>query len=413
MSNNILTNSEEIEAQEERDETQSDLTSESQRVRYANSNYDIDGLVRRLIEGDIVIPRFREEPDSLETDGFQRDFVWNKNQMDQFIESILIGYPIPGIFLVEQKDERLLVLDGQQRLTTLRFFKEGKYPAYDTTGKKIVKDFILTHISDEFKGKSYADLDPVYRRKLNNTNIAATVVRTIPVPGNQQAIYEIFNRINSGGTQLTAHEIRVASYAGPLVGYIDNINRNNKDWRSIYGKENNRLNDHELISRVFAMYINWQDYKRPLKRFVNNFYETYTPALNSKRSGKIDADLQVKLEKLREELEYTSELFCKACSLIRDINLDSLQSDFNHYQKRIKSPLAPFTSNKNFAWSDALFVGIMTRLSNDHEMSGFDATAGYKKLLSMKESKYWSTATSDRSNVVERMEMAIKAFEAN
>lgn len=403
MSNSSVINSEQIEAQEERDEAQSDLTSESQRVRYANQTYDIDGLVRRLTEGDIVIPRFREESDGLETDGFQRDFVWNKNQMDQFIESILIGYPIPGIFLVEQKDEKLLVLDGQQRLTTLRFFKEGKYPAYDTTGKKTVKDFTLTHISDEFKGKSYADLDPIYKRKLNNTNIAATVVRTIPIPGNQQAIYEIFARINSGGTQLTAHEIRIASYAGPLVGYIDNINRSNEDWRSIYGKEDNRLRDHELISRIFAMYLNWKDYKRPLKRFVNEFYEVYTPVVSNKEKD----------ENLKEKLDFTYKLFCDACSLIKNINLDSLRPSSKESQKRIKNPLAPFTSNKNFAWSDALFVGVMTKLSVDPDVSPSDISNGYIQLLNEKEAKYWSTATSDKANVFERMEMAMRAFKVD
>ena len=95
-------------------------------VSYSGSDFDVEGLVRRLKRGDIVIPTFGSD-DDLDTAGFQRRFVWNRSQMDRFIESLLLGYPIPGIFLVQQVDKRYLVLDGQQRLKTLEAFYEG-YP---------------------------------------------------------------------------------------------------------------------------------------------------------------------------------------------------------------------------------------------------------------------------------------------
>src|SRR5262245_2511282 len=84
------------------------------RVAYQGSDFDVEGLVRRLERRDIVIPTFGhpEEP-PIETARFQRGFVWTKPQMDRFIESLLLGYPIPGIFLVQQADKRYLVLDGQ------------------------------------------------------------------------------------------------------------------------------------------------------------------------------------------------------------------------------------------------------------------------------------------------------------
>jgi len=63
----------------------------------------------------------------LEVEGFQRRFVWRRPQMDRFIESLLLGYPIPGIFLVQQSDKRYLVLDGQQRLTTLTKYYDDAF----------------------------------------------------------------------------------------------------------------------------------------------------------------------------------------------------------------------------------------------------------------------------------------------
>ncbi len=118
-------------------------------VVYSGSDFDIEGLVRRLERGDIVIPTFgrREEEgeaeleeDQIETARFQRGFVWNRTQMDRFIESLLLGYPIPGIFLVQQADKRYLVLDGQQRLRTLADFYRGEH---------LGKPFALRSVGDE------------------------------------------------------------------------------------------------------------------------------------------------------------------------------------------------------------------------------------------------------------------------
>src|SRR5438270_12857802 len=67
------------------------------------ADYPVDSLITRLDEGDIVIPRFDPEESVDEgIEGFQRDFVWKKSQMDKFIESLLLGLPVPGIFLVKQ-----------------------------------------------------------------------------------------------------------------------------------------------------------------------------------------------------------------------------------------------------------------------------------------------------------------------
>ena len=113
-------------------------------VRYEITSYgadfDVSGLIRRFSEQSIEIPPF------------QRSFVWSIKQASQFIESLLLGLPVPGIFLYRDKDSnKLKVIDGQQRLTSLLFFYNG---IWKPTGK----EYKLTGLTSEFNGKTYKDL---------------------------------------------------------------------------------------------------------------------------------------------------------------------------------------------------------------------------------------------------------------
>lgn len=230
-------------------------------VTYSGSDFDVEGLVRRLERNDIVIPTFGGGDSGLETARFQRRFVWNRPQMDRFIESLLLGYPIPGIFLVQQADKRYLVLDGQQRLRTLAEFYDGMHDG---------REFALKNVGTPFVGLTYKTLGDEHQRQLNNTFIQATVVKTDGSPGSLDAIYQVFERLNAGGTQLTPHEIRVALYAGPFIDYLTRLNAL-PDWRALYGPESPRLRDQELVLRIIALYVSPGTYSRPLKKYLNEF----------------------------------------------------------------------------------------------------------------------------------------------
>ena len=104
------------------------------------------------------MPRFSLEPEEGQsTVGFQREFVWKKPQADRFIESLLLGLPVPGIFLVKETNGKHLVLDGQQRLRTLDNFYSGIFQGKEflfsrtskTNGKgKPTRRFIPTIAAD-------------------------------------------------------------------------------------------------------------------------------------------------------------------------------------------------------------------------------------------------------------------------
>src|SRR5689334_5241894 len=80
------------------------------------SDPDVEGLVRRLNRKEILIPQF------------QRGYVWRLPEASRFVESLLLGLPVPGVFFaIEPTTNKLLVIDGQQRLKSLQFFYEGVF----------------------------------------------------------------------------------------------------------------------------------------------------------------------------------------------------------------------------------------------------------------------------------------------
>jgi hypothetical protein len=249
-------------------------------LSYFGADFDVSGLVRRLDQKDIVIPRFEpDEAAGLSVEGFQRQRVWTASRMEKFVESLLLGWPIPSIFLVVEPDQRYLVLDGQQRLTTLQAFHSGFFPDG--------KEFKLKDVAEHLQGATYATLNDESRRRLDNTFIQAIVIEPQGEEGND-SIYRLFGRLNSGGVILTPQEIRVALYRGPLINWIRDLNQD-AAWRSLFGAVHRKLKDHELILRVLAMRQvvaevdgHWDDpekrrsaYSPPMSQFLNNFLQEH------------------------------------------------------------------------------------------------------------------------------------------
>ena len=226
------------------------------------ADYPVDSLVKRLNNEDIIVPTFDPDVGGEEgIVGFQRQFVWTKPQSDRFIESLLLGFPVPGIFLVRQTSGVLLVLDGHQRLRTLQAFYAG-----------VLRDRVykLGEVQEQFKGLRHIDLDPDDRRRLDDSIIHATIIRQDQPSEDQSSVYLIFERLNTGGTNLQPQEIRVALYRGKLLSLLRQLN-DHAAWRSLYGQKSKRLKDHELILRFLAMLERRSEYERPMKDFLNKY----------------------------------------------------------------------------------------------------------------------------------------------
>lgn len=341
----------------------------AQEVTYSGQDFDINGLVRRLKADDILIPSFGHDDSRIDSAGFQRSFVWSKPQMDRFIESVLLGYPIPGIFLIRQTDKRYLVLDGQQRLTTLRYFEEGIYDG---------KEFSLKNVAEKFQGLTYKKLPDELRRVFDDTFLQATVMSTDGTTESLEAIYRIFERLNSGGTQLTPHEIRVALFAGPLIDFVEDLNRGDS-WRELYGKRSKRLRDQELVLRIVALYVAAPTYKRPLKGFLNGFVSTYRDISN------------LQDDQIAERFRVASEL------ILGGPGADALRSR----GKQV-----------NAALTEAVFVGLMRRLDHGSSLPDADAVSGVVADVQADSDLLASVSrsTADEEQVRRRLEITTAMF---
>jgi hypothetical protein len=333
-------------------------------VSYFGTEFDVHGLVRRYNEGSIIVPSFDPSialPDPHAT-GFQRGRVWRRAQQDRFIESLLLGYPVPGIFLVEQPGKKYLVLDGQQRLTTLAAFFAGK--------------FKLDNVDADLKDKTYNTLPEDARRSLDDTFIQSIIIRVPGSVAEYESVYQIFERLNSGGTNLQPHEIRVALYGGKSVEAIRALN-NDPSWRSIYGKRSDRLKDQELILRVLALFVDAADYESPLKTFLNDF-------LGRHRDGEgIDLDA-------------LATLFRQAADILAQ-----------------RDGILRLGRQVNAAILDSVFVGVMHRLTEPgaETISPDGWLAAYDRLLEQNEYiEAVTKATANEASVETRLARARAAF---
>ncbi|HJR74977.1 MAG TPA: DUF262 domain-containing protein [Luteimonas sp.] len=339
-------------------------------LTFYGADYPVDALVKRLQKKDIVIPSFdpaNEEP--IEVEAFQRKFVWTKLQCDRFVESLLLGLPVPGIFLVQQSNKSLLVLDGQQRLLTLSAFYLGVLNK---------KEFTLENVQDQFRGMTYKTMPEEHRRTLDDSIIHATVIKKTQDSQDLSSVYTLFERLNSGGTQLSPHEIRVALVPGKLMQLIRRLNENGS-WRAAYGAPSKTLKDHELILRFIALRFSPEAYKSPMKDFLTRY-------------AQFNKDLDKQGEK---EIE---EAFTKAIQVIVDVA--------GKRAFRIKTAL-------NAAMFDSVMVGLSRRLAENAVVDAGKVKIAYEALL--EDTDYLASigkATAREDQVADRIRLATEAFSA-
>ena len=214
----------------------------------------MDGLVRRFLQGSIVL-----NPD------FQRNEVWDMKKRSQLIESLMLKIPLPMFYVQSDEDGILTVVDGLQRLSTIRDFVLGEdylnMKKDDGTRREELRGmgFKLKGLEfwSEYEGKQFYQLPP----KLQNRILEAQVQVTVIHPTTPEVVRRnIFKRINTGGIQLNSQEIRNAIYAGPATNLLNELS-NIGSFNKVMGNSVNRLRmqDKELILRFLSFLI--RDYK--------------------------------------------------------------------------------------------------------------------------------------------------------
>lgn len=274
---------------------------------------------------------------------YQRKFVWKIEQASRLIESFLIGLPVPQVFFYVNDEDTLEIIDGQQRIMSIKYFFEGYFDEPDAYGKR--KVFRLKGLSDtnSYNGKTFAELDKKDQRKLKNATLRAINIRQLAPSTRNDCVFHIFQRLNTGGTQLKPQEIRNAVYRGKIVQALQDLNED-RHWLNILGFKSPHKNqrDVELILRLFGLYQNWDNYEKPMISFLNHT--------------------------MSENKDFSSE---KAKSFVKKFNQVAEIID-----KNIEKPFRP-KGVINTAMLDAIFIAL---LESDH-LSVDKLKENYPKLI--------------------------------
>lgn len=222
------------------------------------SDYNLTSLKELFEKGDIIIP------------DYQRNYVWSQRQASLLIDSFLSGLPVPPIFLFMGEDQKYLVIDGQQRITSICYYLNGYFGSEHNGNRKVFRLIGLSK-SAPWSDKSFKELSQEDQRKLQFSVLRAMIVRQLQPQTDASAAYSIFNRLNTGGTQLSRQEIRNVVFHGP---FNDELKRLNDDeaWRQLLKRPeiDRQQRDVEYLLRVFALTYYYKEYSKPVVNFLNN-----------------------------------------------------------------------------------------------------------------------------------------------
>jgi Protein of unknown function DUF262 len=232
------------------------------------SSWGADLSFRELIQ--------RYEDNELVKPELQRKYVWDKTEASRFIDSLLLGLPVPSIFLAKTLDEKLLIIDGYQRIMTVYDYVRGIFGG----DNKVFKLSRSEKINSKWRGNAFSELTDTEQRKIRNTTIHAIIFLQQHPTGDDTSLYQVFERINTSGRTLMPQEIRNCVYQGNFNTLLFELNKL-PNWRILYGsqEEDQRMRDIEFILRFFA--LNSNDFMAltqeniSLKKFLNQFMGKY------------------------------------------------------------------------------------------------------------------------------------------
>lgn len=227
---------------------------------------------------------------------FQRNYVWDIKRASKLIESIILGLPVPQVFLYEKGKNNFYIIDGQQRLLSIYFFMKQRFPT--TAGRSVLREYLTGDTKIDGSVLSNDDyflnfnlnlpspvaeeknkLDKLKYETLGDYKYTFEILRTIRSvvikqnePDDDSSIYEIFNRLNTGGQNLSPQEIRMSLYYSEFYKSIINLNQDRR-WRYILNQRTPDIHfkDVEILIRAFAMLFNHEEYSSPMSKFLNSF----------------------------------------------------------------------------------------------------------------------------------------------
>lgn len=223
------------------------IETDTKRVFTEKKDFPLSTIKEMFDDGDII-----PQPD------YQRDYVMDQKQASKLVESVLMGIPIPTIYLCEEIDGTHSIIDGQQRMTSFV--------------KYLKNEFCLKGLEElaDLNGKYFLDLDKNMQRNIKTSTLNSIIL----TKESQDLKYEIFARLNQGSIRLTPQELRNCIYRGSFNNMLEDIADTNKTLLTLFIEKNNRKKYQEYILRFFAL-RNFNNYSSSMLKTMNLFMQNH------------------------------------------------------------------------------------------------------------------------------------------
>lgn len=260
------------------DDQDDDLDAEQSPDRFRDAVlYGTDWTVRTLLQqieqGNIDL-----------SPNFQRRDAWSRRNKSRFIESVALQLPIPQIVLAERKEQRgtYIVLDGKQRLLTLAQFAgdlSDDHPLWEESAKVGPLRLTGLKVLSDLNGKTYSDVVAnaalgQFRTQFDNHTIRSALIRNWP---DEDYLYEVFIRLNTGSARLSPQELRQAMKPGPFTEFLSIRSGSSATLQKILGLTGPdfRMRDVDLLLRLIAFLTRLPGYKGNLKPFLDDTHDHF------------------------------------------------------------------------------------------------------------------------------------------
>lgn len=229
-----------------------EIVDRSRRIDFYMTEYSVEHLAHKMKRGDFIIP------------SYQREFTWESERKSRFIESLIMGLPIPFLFFWEMGDGKLEVVDGSQRLRTLQEY--------------ILEDLVLTELEElpSLSGTRFSDLPESRQRKIINRSIRGIILNE---HADDQARFDMFDRINTGSKVANTAEVRRGALRGPFQDLVIELSKLELlgELAPVSKKSEKERVPEELVTRFFAYGDGLEGYRDSPSRFI---FE-YTKRMNN------------------------------------------------------------------------------------------------------------------------------------
>ena len=274
----------------------------------------------------------------------QRGFVWDKIQASKLVESILMGLPLPSLFLIKQDDGSYLVVDGLQRITSIHAFKYNKRLP---NSKPNAAGFALSGVNPDLEGKTYSDLQSESPLVLDRFDMGTINVIEFKQnkPEYEEAMYSLFERLNSGGTTLSDQQIRNSIYYGTFNKRLNQFAKENVE-KYFSPKSISTMYPSELVLRAISvcdllkpdlihgetLEISRVIYKKLLNRSAENYHIEHK---------KIERDENEQFEIHENKIDEMFILYKDAILKMEDVFGPNAFKRFDHNESEYTNRLSP------------------------------------------------------------------------